>query len=74
MCQWFTVNSAPQMNIPSLQHVGLSNGVEVYGKSKAITLVITTTIGIPRFCESMFSPKGNTTLSSSDVEDDECRG
>ena len=42
--------------------------------SKAITLVITTTIGIPRFCESMFSPKGNTTLSSSDVEDDECRG
>ena len=39
-----------------------------------ITLVITTTIGIPRFCESMFSPNGNTTLSSSDTDVEECLG
>ena len=32
-----------------------------------LTFVITTIIGIPRFCAKTFSPRGSSTLSSSDV-------
>ena len=84
--KWTLENGLPlawvslQQKIPKLRHVP----VHVYTTQlyenllqdipKDITLVITTTIGIPKFCESMFSPNGNTTLSSSDTDVEECRG
>lgn len=62
-------NFKQEIQIASNSHLNfIRNLTFLSRKFKALlTLVITTTIGIPRFCDRVSSPRGSSTLSSSVV-------